>query len=87
MATADWIEGRLTEGRDLVCRLRSDDSLTAGMMNIRWMEIEVVQEGKIKKLPRSLVLGLNELTAAKLRKQLDELCLKRREEVIHRFND
>ena len=74
MATADWVNGRLTEGRNLVCRSLPNEMISAGMENVFWIVMEVVQDGRLKKLPRSMLLGLADLTAGKLRSQLDLLC-------------
>ena len=74
VATADWVDGRLTAGRNLVCRVLPNAGISAGMERVAWVALEVSQNGRLKKLPRSLLLGLAGLTAGKLRAQLDLLC-------------
>ena len=74
MATADWVNGRLTEGRNLVCRVLPSARISAGMEHVRWVGLEVLQEGRLKKLPRSVLLGMEGLTAGRLWAQLDLLC-------------
>ena len=74
MATADWVNGRLTEGRNLVCRVLPSAKISAGMEHVRWVGLEVLQEGRLKKLPRSVLLGMEGLTAGRLCAQLDLLC-------------
>lgn len=74
VATADWVNGRMTEGRNLVCRVLPNAKISAGMEHVRWIGLEVLQEGRLKKLPRSVLLGMGGLTAGRLWAQLELLC-------------